>query len=758
MSVAQAIRGSVADAASGEPLPTAVVFVVGQEDKGVSTDFDGNFVLANVGVGRQTVMARFVGYEPVVLKEIMVSAGKETQLQILMTESVSKIDEVVVAAKVNKQLPLNTMAATGARMFSVEETSRFAGGASDPARLASSFAGVGSNGATNGISIHGCSPSMLLWRVEGVEVPNPNHFADITGAGAGVFSSLSSLVLGNSDFITGAAPAEYGNTISGVFDMKMRTGNNSHRETAVQVGTLGIDLASEGPIGQNGATYLANYRYSTMGLASQMGFLDMAGGQLMAYQDLNFKFNIPTAAGTFSIWGTGLIDNYESKLKDREDWETLWDMGSSEADQYMAAGGVSHRIQLGRGGWLKSTVAGTFKRDELSSSDCDTLLRVTPLLASTDVSRDLIFDVVYQCKVSPRYTVQAGLNHRHMRYDLDLASCQTIGAQLIPVYKADGLTGLTRAFTSHKVAITDRLTATAGLGVVWFNLNNDVCVEPRASLTWTATPASSVAFGYSLNSRKEKDCVYFVRVDGEDVNRDLELTKAHHFMVSYSRRFGDDMLLKLEPYFTWLYDVPVEVGSSFSVINNDNFYLDQALTSDGKGRNFGLDVTCEHYLSYGYYWMGTASVFKSEYRDAAGLWHQTRYNRSFIANALGGKEWMVGREKRNVFGINGRLTLQGGDRYTPLAPGASFEQVMADDKREVPYDEDHPFTLKTDAQLSYAFSLKMTINKQRTAHHFIVEYLHTKGGVGRTFDLRTHELVTQYVQLNFPNIAYRFEF
>ena len=97
---------------------------------------------------------------------------------------------------------------------------------------------MGSNGATNGISIHGCSPSMLLWRVEGVEVPNPNHFADITGAGAGVFSSLSSLVLGNSDFITGAAPAEYGNTISGVFDMKMRTGNNSHRETAVQVGTL----------------------------------------------------------------------------------------------------------------------------------------------------------------------------------------------------------------------------------------------------------------------------------------------------------------------------------------------------------------------------------------------------------------------------------------------------------------------------------------------------------------------------------------
>ena len=158
----------------------------------------------------------------------------------------------------------------------------------------------------------------------------------------------------------------------GVFDMKLRTGYKSHRESAVQVGTLGIDLSSEGPIGQNGATYLANYRYSTMGLATQMGFLDMAGGQLMAYQDLNFKFNIPTAAGTFSIWGTGLIDNYESKLKDREDWETLWDMGSSEADQYMAAGGVSHRIQLGRGGWLKSTVAGTFKRDELSSSDCDT--------------------------------------------------------------------------------------------------------------------------------------------------------------------------------------------------------------------------------------------------------------------------------------------------------------------------------------------------------------------------------------------------
>ena len=247
----QTIRGQVCDVASGEPMMGVTIQVEDETAKAAVTDVGGNFVIEQVPVGRHSLRASYVGYEPLLLKELMLSSGKELVLTLKMCENVAELGEVVVKPRVNKQLPLNEMAQVGARMFSVEEATRYAGGMADPARTASMFAGVASGGVTNGISIHGNSPQMLQWRVEGVEVNNPNHFAEITGAGGGIFTSLNGTVLANSDFLTGAMPAEFGNALSGAFDMKMRAGNNTKYEHAVQVGTLGVDFASEGPLGKN---------------------------------------------------------------------------------------------------------------------------------------------------------------------------------------------------------------------------------------------------------------------------------------------------------------------------------------------------------------------------------------------------------------------------------------------------------------------------------------------------------------------------
>ena len=178
---------------------------------------------------------------------------------------------------------MNKMVLAGARMLSVEEASHYAGGFDDPARLVASFAGVAPGVSTNGISIHGNAPHLLQWRLEDVEIPNPNYFADITSLGGEILSSLSSQVLKNSDFFTGAFSSKYGNAVSGVFDMKLRNGNNQKNENVFQVGIMGIDFASEGPLSKkHKASYLFNYRYSTTGL------LNLEGGT-MDYQDLNFK-------------------------------------------------------------------------------------------------------------------------------------------------------------------------------------------------------------------------------------------------------------------------------------------------------------------------------------------------------------------------------------------------------------------------------------------------------------------------------------
>ena len=323
----QTIRGQVCDVASGEPMAGVTVTVENGITMGTVSDADGNFVIKNVPVGRHAVRATFIGYEPVVLKEQLLSSGKEMVLNLRMRENISELGEVVVKPRVNKQMPLNEMAQVGARMFSVEEATRYAGGMADPARTASMFAGVATGGATNGISIHGNSPQMLQWRVEGVEVNNPNHFAEITEAGGGIFTSLNGTVLANSDFLTGAMPAEFGNALSGAFDMKMRCGNNMKYEHAVQIGTLGIDFASEGPLGKGSkASYLVNYRYSFLEIAKKLHAINMEK-ETLDYQDLSFKLNMPTAkAGTFAVWFTGLIDNYENEVPDVSEWETLWDM------------------------------------------------------------------------------------------------------------------------------------------------------------------------------------------------------------------------------------------------------------------------------------------------------------------------------------------------------------------------------------------------------------------------------------------------
>jgi len=724
------------------------------------SDIDGNFVINNVPVGRHSVRASYIGYEPVLLKEQLVSSGKELVLSLKMRESISELGEVVIKPRVNKQLPLNEMAQVGARMFSVEEATRYAGGMADPARTASMFAGVATGGATNGISIHGNSPQMLQWRVEGVEVNNPNHFAEITEAGGGVFTSLNGTVLANSDFLTGAMPAEFGNALSGAFDMKMRVGNNTKYEHAIQVGTLGVDFASEGPLGKGSkASYLVNYRYSFLEIAKKLHAINMEK-ETLDYQDLSFKLNMPTTkAGTFAVWFTGLLDHYENEVPDVSEWETLWDMNDSWSRQSNCAVGLNHTYRFNNGGTLHSSVAYTGAYRKLGVNNYDELMTQTPGMDGRNAQWNVIISTQHQQKISSRYTMQNGFEHQHLAFNTWLDWIHEIGGPLYRVYESKGNTGLTRLYSSHKVALSRRFSTVAGVNVMWFNLNNQWLVEPRVSVQYKTSSSSTLSLAYALNSRKESTDTYFVMMDGKNPNEDLGLTRSHHISASFAQRLGENAMLKMEPYWQWLFDVPVEQGTTYSIINHRNFFQDRALVNEGAGRNYGIDLTLERYLKDGFYGMLTASIFKSEFRDAQGEWHHSRQDRGYITNILGGKEWMVGKSKKNVLGVNGRLTLMGGDRYTPIPEGITFEDVMLRPDKSIPeVDGLDPYSAQMGMNVGYAFSVKYTINKKHTSHHFILEYLQMKTFQGQTFDLKTHEIVDKYTSLTFPNIAYRVEF
>ena len=752
----QTLRGVVNDRASGHPIPYATIQLTDIPGLGMMCDSLGRFALPKVPVGRHSVQASFMGYESATVREILVTSAKEVYLEIALQESVNELSEVVVRAH-NRNEAMNKMAVAGARMLSVEEASRYAGGFDDPARLVASFAGVTPSVSNNGISIHGNAPHLLQWRLEDVEIPNPNHFADIATLGGGILSSLSAQVLGNSDFFTGAFPAEYGNAVSGVFDMKLRNGNNQRNENTFQVGIMGIDFASEGPLSKkHKASYIFNYRYSTTGLLN----VDLGGK--MDYQDLNFKLNFPTRhAGTFAVWGTALLDKYKSSLEKNPDkWDYLEDAGQGRSTQYMAAGGVTHRYFFNENTLLKTTLAGTYSDQEAIQTTYDREFNPSPNIDQNSRSTNLILTSSLNRKVNNRFTNKTGLTFTQMFYNMNLELAPFIDQPLETISKGDGNTSLISAYNSSAWGINDKLSLNFGLHGQLLTLNNRWTLEPRASLKWQTNTRTSFALAYGMYSRMEKMDVYFVKTQStgdRSVNKNLDFTKAHHLMLSFACKVSENTSLKVEPYIQFLYDVPVMRDSSFSVLNRDEFFVENALVNKGRGRNFGVDFTWERALNKGLYYMITASLFDSRYCGGDGVWHNTRFNRKYVLNGLIGKEWMLGRNKQNILSVNLKLTLQGGERYAPI----DVEATMNHPDKEVQYDEMRAYSIQRSPMLIGNYTISYRINKRRVSHEFSVKGLNFTGSkefIQHLYNIKTGKIEVSEQKTGLTNISYKIEF
>ena len=752
----QTLRGVVNDRASGHPIPYATIQLTDIPGLGMMCDSLGRFALPKVPVGRHSVQASFMGYESATVREILVTSAKEVYLEIALQESVNELSEVVVRAH-NRNEAMNKMAVAGARMLSVEEASRYAGGFDDPARLVASFAGVTPSVSNNGISIHGNAPHLLQWRLEDVEIPNPNHFADIATLGGGILSSLSAQVLGNSDFFTGAFPAEYGNAVSGVFDMKLRNGNNQRNENTFQVGIMGIDFASEGPLSKkHKASYIFNYRYSTTGLLN----VDLGGK--MDYQDLNFKLNFPTRhAGTFAVWGTALLDKYKSSLEKNPDkWDYLEDAGQGRSTQYMAAGGVTHRYFFNENTLLKTTLAGTYSDQEAIQTTYDREFNPSPNIDQNSRSTNLILTSSLNRKVNNRFTNKTGLTFTQMFYNMNLELAPFIDQPLETISKGDGNTSLISAYNSSAWGINDKLSLNFGLHGQLLTLNNRWTLEPRASLKWQTNTRTSFALAYGMYSRMEKMDVYFVKTQStgdRSVNKNLDFTKAHHLMLSFGYKVSENTSLKVEPYIQFLYDVPVMRDSSFSVLNRDEFFVENALVNKGRGHNFGVDFTWERALNKGLYYMITASLFDSRYCGGDGVWHNTRFNRKYVLNGLIGKEWMLGRNKQNILSVNLKLTLQGGERYAPI----DVEATMDHPDKEVQYDEMRAYSIQRSPMLIGNYTVSYRINKRRVSHEFSVKGLNFTGSkefIQHLYNIKTGKIEVSEQKTGLTNISYKIEF
>ncbi|MGJ1367393.1 TonB-dependent receptor [Sphingobacterium spiritivorum] len=753
----QNVRGIVTEQISGKKL-TEVTIALENKWLKTSTDREGKFYLRDVPLGRYTLYAHSINHETFVLKDVLVGSAKEVFLEIELLETSTILEEILITSKANKENSLNKMSLLGSQMFKVEKASRFAGGMDDPARLVSNYAGVTTSGTTNnGISIRGNAPGLLQWKLEDVEIPNPNHFADISVLGGGLLSALSANVLANSDFFIGAFPAEYSNAVSGVFDMRLRNGNNERYQHTFQLGLLGIDFASEGPVNkQNNSSYIINYRYSTTGLLAKLQRNKDMGGTL-GYQDLNFKLNLPTQkAGTFSLWGTGLIDEVIPTINDKTEQKYLDDGILSSANQKSGAVGLSHRYFFKNSKTsVKTTVATTHSGNHLQEEFDDLNQNRSP---KTDMNANItnfVFTSAMMHKFDSIHSNKTGVTFTNINYDMNLDYTPYFGQPLENFNYSKGSTNLLAAYSQSLINVRDNLTLSIGLNVQHLSLNGKTSIEPRAALKWHTNDQNSLALGYGLHSRMEKADVYFVKdVNGNLANKNLNFTKSHHFMLIYMRKISDNMNLKVEPYFQSLYDVPVSETGSYSILNRNDFYITQSLVSEGKGKNYGVDITFSKYLTNGMYYMLTTSLFQSRYQSADGDWFDTRYNRRFVANGLIGKEWML---DRNMLSVNLKLTTMGGQRYTPVDKAAT----LAHPDKEVQYDESRQFSEQFSPMFIGDFSISYKMNRRKTAHTFALKSVNAtrqKEYLKHKYNIITGNIEPVYSTNSLFNVSYKIDF
>ena len=752
----QTVRGIIIDEASNKPLAYVSVGLQGST-LGASTDEEGNFTIINVPIGRYDITASLLGYEPVVLREIQVTSGREVFLNITLKESLISIREVTIKPKVNKELPLNSMATAGAVMLSVEEAGRYAGGFDDPARLVSAFAGVSSNVGNNAIVVRGNNPQSLQWKMEGVEISNPNHFADMTAFGGGALTGLSVQLLANSDFFLGAMPAEYNNALSGVFDIFMRDGNNQKHEHTFQLGAIGIDAASEGPLKKGGrSSYIFNYRYSTMGLLTPI-LPENAEGT--TYQDLSFKLNFPTKkAGTFSIWGMGLIDFSDAKAKSSiNEWKYDGDRENQDVSQFMGATGISHKIFLNNEQYLKTTLAATANGLDMNTQRVDSSFVNHAQNAVNTKYYNFVLSSFLNTKFSVRHTNRTGFVITNMNYDMLLKNAVLAKDPLQTLVDEKDNSTLASVYSNSSFNINEKITANLGLTTQWFMLNNAFSVEPRIGMKYRFAPTQALSFAYGLHSRLERLNYYFIRDNNKQkINENLGFTKAHHFILGYDISPSEITHLKIEAYYQHLFDVPVIEGSSFSLINQQNdWFFDSKLQNTGAGKNYGLDITFQKYLSSGYYYMATASIFNSLYKGADNIWRDTRYNRNFALNFLIGKEWLLGKYKNRILSLNGQVNYQGGDHYSPV------NTVLSIDRQEVVFDETKAFSKQFSPVFVSHFTASYKINKSKTAHEFalkIINLTQYKEYLGFRYNHHTQTVDTDREATFVPNISYKIEF
>jgi hypothetical protein len=769
--LSQTVRGTVIDKNLKSVLPGAtVVLLQSNPVLATSADENGKFKLSNVPIGRQSFLVKMMGYKEFTISNIEVATGKQTVLTFALEEEVRQAQEVVITGEKDKNLANNSLATVSAINMRSSEINRYAGSRSDPSRMASNFAGVAGGGdQRNDIIVRGNSPWGVLWKLEGVDIPNPNHFA-FTGNTGGAFSILNNNLLANSDFLTGAFPAEYGNKTAAVFDVKLRKGNNEKREHTAQIGLNGLEFMTEGPISKpGGASYLASARLLSFKALDMMGISIGANG-IPQYQDGTFKINLPTKNnGQVSLWGIAgqssidLVDTEE----DIDDPRVL--NRNQKFSSGMYAGGISYEHRFGEKTMGVATVSASGNSVVIDNKEKWIDKAEFKAFDLRNNEGQVIGQYVVTHRFNVRNLLKVGTTYRQLHYKNFVEQFDRDRNENSTDISQTGNSGMFQSFAQWQFRASEKLTVNPGVYFQHFGLNNTHSIEPRISAVLLATGRDRFSFAAGMHSQTAPLFIYQYqfRDKNADVyrqqNRNLGFSKSLQAVLGYQRNIGQNLNFKAEAYYQHLYNVPISrssdtLASIYSILNfgaDYNFIAFDSMVNEGTGKNYGVELSLERSFSKGFYFLTNVSFFRSTFKGADGVDRSSVFDLGHVANVLAGKEFQLDDDRRRSLSFDFKITHSGGRHYLPVDREASIR----DGKTR--YDLARAYEPKLKDYFRTDFKITYQINRPKANHNLFLaadNVLNTQNILAREWNPKKKE-VQNYYQLGlFPYLGYRVQF
>jgi hypothetical protein len=763
----QTIKGQIVDEISKSPIPGATVTLNGNSSITDLTNSDGFFSLLNVPVGHQSITISCVGYETQVINEILVTSGKEVIIHSSLTEKVTHLNEVVVKGT-SKRRVKNEMVTVSGRSFNADDTRKYAGSLGDPSRMVAAFAGVSSsNDSRNDIIVRGNSPNGLLWQMEGIDIPNPNHYGSLSSTG-GPVSILNNNNIGKSDFLTGAFPAQYGNAISSVFDLSLRNGNTDRTEFLTEVSFTGFELGIEGPLSKkHTSSFIVNYRYSTVGILSNFGLDFGTGKAVPQYQDLNFKFSLPLSEknklSIFGLGGPSKINFLGADVDSTSD--NFYSTGSQNlfTRYFMGVLGLTLETNFDKKTYGKLSVGYSntnenIKQDSISSISMKAFRDYENNYTTNRFSVSYFFSH----KFNPKNNLIAGTNNSMIHFNLFDKNIYGGGtSEKINIDQNNNLS-LIQVYTQWQHRFTENLSLNTGVHFQSLTLNKSTAVEPRIGLKYVTKNKNILGLGYGWYSLMQSPLIYFYQtnIDGNVyyTNRNLGFTRSEQMVASYDYNISNNMHLKTELYYQLIKNAPVETRSTgFSLLNEGaGFGEDEkdSLVNNGTGRNYGVEFTLEKYFARGSYFLVTASLFDSKYKGSDGIERNTAFNTKYAFNILAGKDFKVG--KHNTLMANIKICSVGGKYVSPINITAS------ENENKTVYDETiNPFSVRESPYFRADMKLGYRKNYKKSTLEFGIDlenFTMHKNIFIQQYNTEKNKTVAQYQQGFLPVPYFRMTF